>query len=375
MKANRSTKSMMTAMAVAVGLAFAGQALAQGQPKVNWRLQSAFPSGLTHLGPSAVRLVKDVEDMTDGNFVIKFHEPGALVPTLECFDAASKGSVDACWSPAGNYAGKYAALSFFTSVPFGPGFGEFMAWKKFGNGDKLRDEIYAKHDLVAFDALAIGPETSGWFRKEIKSLDHMKGLKMRFFGLGAKVMEKLGVSTQMLAAADIFPALERGVIDATEFSMPAMDIKLGFHQIAKFNYFPGWHQQTSVTEIMMNKKVFDALPKSYKKVLEVAAGHQLAYTYAETEATQFGVMAEMQTKHKVQVKRWKDSELAAYEKAWLEVLVEESAKDALFKRIADDYLDYRKRYAVWGEAQILKPTYLTAKPKPAAPAAPAAAKK
>jgi TRAP-type mannitol/chloroaromatic compound transport system substrate-binding protein len=186
----------------------------------------------------------------------------------------------------------------------------------------------------------------------------VKGLKMRFFGLGAKVMQKLGVSTQMLAASDIFPALERGVIDATEFSMPAMDIKLGFFQVAKFNYFPGWHQQTSITEIMMNKKAFDALPKSYKKIIEVAAGHQLQYTYAETEATQFGVMAEMRDKHKVQVKRWKDSELAAFEKAWLEVIAEESAKDPLFKRIADDYLAFRKNYAIWGEAQLLKPTYL-----------------
>src|SRR5688572_9698413 len=360
MKANRSAKWAAAAVAVSIGLAFS-EAQAQ-QPKVNWRLQSAFGSTLTHLGPSAVRFVKDVEDMTDGNFVIKFHEPGALVPTLECFDAASKGSVDACWSPAGNYAGKYAALSFFTSVPFGPGFGEFMALKKFGNGDKLRDEIYAKHDLVAFDALAIGPETSGWFRKEITSLNQMKGLKMRFFGLGAKVMQKLGVSTQMLAAGDIFPALERGVIDATEFSMPAMDIKLGFHQVAKFNYFPGWHQQTSITEIMMNKKVFDALPKSYKKIIEVAAGHQLGYSFAETEATQFGVMAEMQAKHKVQIKRWKDSELAAYEKAWFEVIAEESAKDPLFKRIADDYLAFRKNYAIWGDSQFLKPTYLPAKP-------------
>jgi TRAP-type mannitol/chloroaromatic compound transport system substrate-binding protein len=354
------------ALAVAGAFAF-GNVQAQ-QPKVNWRMQSAFGSQLTHLGTSAVRFVKDIEDMTDGNFVIKFGEPGALVPVLECFDAASKGSVDACWSPAGNYAGKYAALSFFTSVPFGPGFGEFMAWKKFGNGDKLRDEIYAKHDLVAFDALAIGPETSGWFRKEITSLNQMKGLKMRFFGLGAKVMQKLGVSTQMLAAGDIFPALERGVIDATEFSMPAMDIKLGFHQVAKFNYFPGWHQQTSITEIMMNKKAYDALPKSYKKIIEVAAGNQLQYTFAESEATQFGVMAEMQSKHKVQIKRWKDSELAAYEKAWMDVIAEESAKDPLFKRVADDYLEFRKKYALWGDAQFMKPTYLSGKPAAAAPA-------
>jgi len=362
-------KWAVAAITAAVGIAFAGQALSQGQPKVNWNLQSAFGSGLPQ-GVSGLRLVKDVSDMTDGNFVIKFSEPGALVPTLECFDAASKGSVDACWSPAGNYVGKYAALAFFTSVPFGPGFGEFMAWKKFGNGDKLRDEIYAKHGLVAIDALAHGPETSGWFRREVKSLEQLKGMKMRFFGLGAKVMQKLGVSTQMLAAADIFPALERGVIDATEFSMPTMDVKLGFHQVAKFNYFPGWHQQTSVSEIMMNKKVYDALPRSYKKVLEVAGGHQLAYTFAELEAKQFDVMAEMRDKHKVQVKRWTDAQLAVFEKAWLDVIAEDSATDPLFKRIADDYLAFRKNYALWGDAQVLKPTYLTGKPaaQPAAAA-------
>ena len=349
------------ALAVATGLAFA-QAQAQSMPRVNWKMQSAFGSNLPHLGPPGQRFQKDIEDMTDGRFVVKFHEPGALVPTLECFDAASKGSVDACWTTPGFHAGKYPALAFFTTVPFGPQFGEFFAWKIFGNGNKLEQEIYAKHGLMSFDAYAIGPETSGWFRREITSLDQLKGLKMRFFGLGAKVMQKLGVSTQMLAASDIFPALERGVIDATEFSMPAMDVKLGFHQVAKFNYFPGWHQSVSMTEFMMNKKVFDALPKSYKKIIEVAAGNQLSYTYAETEATQFGVMAEMRDKHKVQVKRWKDNELATFEKAWLDVVAEESAKDPLFKRIADDYLAFRKNYAIWGDAQFMKPTYLSGKP-------------
>ncbi|MGH8632334.1 MAG: TRAP transporter substrate-binding protein [Burkholderiales bacterium] len=361
MIANSKVRGMTVAVAVTVGLAFAQQAQAQ-QPKVNWRMQSAFGSTITHLGPAGQRFVKDVEEMTDGNFVIKFHEPGALVPTLECFDAASKGSVDVCWTPAGFHAGKYPALAFFTSVPFGPGYGEFFAWKIFGNGNKLRNEIYDKHGLIAFDSLAIGPETSGWFRKEIKSLEALKGLKMRFFGLGAKVMQKLGVSTQLLAPADIFPALERGVIDAAEFSMPAMDTPMGFHQVAKFNYFPGWHQMTSVTEILMNRKIFDALPKSYKRILEVAAGNQVHYTYAETEAMQFGFMAEMQGKHKVQVKRWKDSEIAAFEKAWVEVIQEESAKDPLFKKIADDYLAFRKNYALWGDAQVLKPTYLSTKP-------------
>ena len=175
---------------------------------------------------------------------------------------------------------------------------------------------------------------------------------MRFFGLGAQVMQKLGVSTQLLAAADIYPALERGVIDATEFSMPKMDMKLGFHQIAKFNYFPGWHQQVSCSELLMNKTACDALPRHYKAMIEVAAQAQVARHLCGDRGQQFDVMAEMRDKHKVQVKRWNDNDLAAFEKAWLEVIEEESAKDPLFKKVADHYLDFRKKYAIWGDAQV-----------------------
>jgi TRAP-type mannitol/chloroaromatic compound transport system substrate-binding protein len=330
---------------------------ANAQDRIRWKMSSAFPSSLTHLGPSGVRFSKDVERLSGGKFEVKFFEPGALVPALENFDAVSKGSVEASWTTPGYHTGKYPALAFFTTVPFGPGIGEFLAWKWFGGGNELRAEIYAKHDLIAFDCFCIGPETSGWFRREIKSLDEMKGLKMRFFGLGAKVMQKLGVSTQLLGAADIFPALERGVIDATEFSMPAMDIKLGFHQVAKFNYFPGWHQQVSCSEILMNKKSYDALSDQYKAIIQVSAQAQVIFTYAETEATQFGVMAEMRDKHQVQVRRWPDEALKAYEKAWLEVIAEDSAKDPLFKKIADHYLEYRKNYNIWGASQQMKATY------------------
>jgi len=330
---------------------------ANAQDKIRWKMQSAFGSSLTHLGPSGVRFTKDLERMSGGKLEVKFFEPGALIPPLECFDAVSKGSIESCWTTPGYHTGKYPALAFFTTVPFGPGIGEFLAWKWFGGGNELRAEIYAKHDLVAIDCFCIGPETSGWFRKEIKSVEDLKGLKMRFFGLGAQVMQKLGVSTQLLAAADIYQALERGVIDATEFSMPMMDIKLGFHQIAKYNYFPGWHQQVSCSEFLMNKKAFDALPDQFKAMIEVAGQAQVAVTFAETEAMQFDAMAEMRDKHKVHVKRWSDSDLAALEKAWLEVLTEESTKDPLFKKVADHYLDYRKKYAIWGESQVMKPTY------------------
>jgi TRAP-type mannitol/chloroaromatic compound transport system substrate-binding protein len=334
---------------------------ANAQERVRWKMQSAFGSQLPHLGPSGVRFSKDIERMSGGKFEVKFYEPGALIPPLECFDAVSKGSIESCWTTPGYHTGKYPALAFFTTVPFGPGFGEFLAWKWFGGGNELRAEIYAKHNLIAVDCFCIGPETSGWFRSEIKSIEELKGLKMRFFGLGAQVMQKLGVSTQLLAAADIYQALERGVIDATEFSMPTMDLKLAFHQIAKFNYFPGWHQLVSCSEFLMNKKEWDALPDHYKAMIEVAGKAQVAQTYAESEAMQFDVMAEMRDKYKVQIKRWSDEDLAAFEKAWLEVIKDESAKDATFKKVADHYLEFRKKYAIWGDAQVVKPTYLSSK--------------
>lgn len=332
---------------------------ADAQQRVRWKMQSAFGSNLPHLGPSALRFVDDVKAMSGGKFEIKFHEPGALVPPLECFDAVSKGSVESCWTTPGYHTGKYPAAAFFTTVPFGPNIGEFLAWKWFGNGNKLRKEIYDKHGLISFDCFCIGPETSGWFKREIKSVDELKGLKMRFFGLGAKVMQKLGVSTQLLAGADIYPALERGVIEATEFSMPMMDIQLGFHQIAKFNYFPGWHQQASCSEFLVNKAMFEALPKEYQRMIQVAATAQVAYTYAETEAMQFDKMAEMRDKHGVNIKRWSDEDLARFEQAWLDVIKEESATDPLFKKVADDYLTFRKNYNVWGAAQAMKPTYVS----------------
>src|SRR5918996_4267007 len=302
--ANKEAREMraQTKALASVGAAIVmamGAVSADAQERVRWKMQSAFGSQLIHLGTSGVRFTENIERVSDGNFEIKFFEPGALVPALECFDAASKGSVEACWTTPGYHTGKIPALAFFTSVPFGPDYGEFFAWKKFHGGDELKNELYAEHGLYSIDVFAIGPETSGWFRNEITSLDQLKGLKMRFFGLGAQVVQKLGVSTQLLAGADIYPALERGVIDATEFSMPTIDIELGFYQVAKNNYYPGWHQQTSVSELLINKNAWEALPDQYKAIIEIALGESVMHTYVESDHSQFAAMAEMRDKHKV----------------------------------------------------------------------------
>lgn len=277
---------------------------------------------------------------------------------MECFDAVSKGSIDAAWTSAGFHAGRIPALTFFGSVPFGPQLGEYLAWYRFGGGNEINQELYAKHNLTSFICYAIGPETSGWFRKEITSPEQLRGMKMRFFGLGAKVMQKMGVSTQLLAGGDIYPALEKGVIDATEFSMPNMDIAYGFYQIAKYNYFPGWHQQATFNELLLNKTKFDALSEQHKKIIEVVCGNNIQYTYAETEALNFKAMREMQDKHGVIIKRWPDSTLALFEEAWNAVVKEEMAKDPVFKRVAESYFSFREQYKIWKDAQSLKSTYL-----------------
>jgi TRAP-type mannitol/chloroaromatic compound transport system substrate-binding protein len=349
--------AVLATLAVFAAIAFHLGPPAEAQKKVTWKMASAFPSKQPHLGTSAIRFADNVKTISGGSLELKFFEPGALVPALECFDAVSKGSVESCWTTPGYHTGKYPALSFFTTVPFGPQLGEFLAWKWFGGGNDLRNEIYAKHNLFALDCFSIGAETSGWFRKEVKNVAELKGIKMRFFGLGAQVMQKLGVNTQLLAAADIYPALERGVIDATEFSMPTMDLALGFHQIAKNNYYPGWHQQVSVSELLMNKAEWDKLSDQHKRIIQVALNDTVIHTYVETEAKNPPVMQEMKAKHGVTNRRWSDDDLRQFEKAWLEVLEEQSAKDPLFKKVADSYLGWRKTYQIWGEAQELKATY------------------
>ena len=350
-----------TLVATGVALAAAGTLAtkADAQERVQWKMQSAFPGNLPHTGVAAKRVEAMVARLSDGNFEVKFYEPGALVPALECFDAAAKGSVEACYSPAAFHTGKYPALAFFSTVPFGPQYGEFFAWKIYGGGNELQKEIYDRHGLSKFDCGATGPETSGWFRQKVGSLADLRGMKMRFLGLGAQVMQKLGVSTQLLAPPDIYPALERGVIDATEFAMPDMDISLGFYQVAKYNYYPGWHQPASVGELLMNKAAYEALPEAYQAMLEAACGWNIHITYAESEAMNPPAMNEMMEKYGVENVRWSDEELAAFEQAWNEVLAEQSAADPTFKKVADSYLAFRKVYKTWGDAQALKATYLS----------------
>ena len=249
--------------------------------------------------------------------------------------------------------GKIPALAWFTAVPFGPGPAEMLAWLYIGGADDIYNRIYTEHGLKGFHCGVIAPEASGWFREPINSVDDLKGLKMRFFGLGAQVMNKLGASTQLLSAADIYPALERGVIEATEFSMPSIDRDLGFYQIAKNYYFPGWHQQSSVLELLLNKKAFDGLSDQHQAMIEITCGDSVRHIIALGEAKQPAALKFLKSKG-VTIRRWPPEFLTAVKKAWDEVVVEQRAKDPLFKEISDHYNAFRAEYAVWKDLGYLQ---------------------
>jgi TRAP-type mannitol/chloroaromatic compound transport system substrate-binding protein len=331
---------------LAAGLALSLGTAAEAQKRVKWKMQSAFGSKLSIVGEVAARYEGLMDRVSGGNFKIKFFEPGALVPALEAWSAVKAGSIESSWTTAGYHAGKFPALSWYTAVPFGPEMGEYMAWLTYGGGDEIYNRLYAEQGVRGLHCAAIAPETSGWFREPIDSLDQLKGMKIRFFGLGAKVMTKMGASTQLLAGADIYPALERGVIDATEFSMPSIDLDLGFYQIAKYNYFPGWHQQASIGELLINKDKYDGLSDQQRAWLDVGCSDSMMWSYVKSEAIQFKAMQELEKKGVI-FKRWPDEVLDTLKAKWDEVVAEESAKDPLFAEVHKSYKSFRDQYKVW----------------------------
>jgi TRAP-type mannitol/chloroaromatic compound transport system substrate-binding protein len=364
MKARSAVASAVLCSVISLLVAACGErtpsqaagAPAQAQPAqvVQLNMASVFPTSLTLLGEAAPKFAARVKRSSGGSIEIKVFEPGALVPGLETIQAVSKGSVATAWSSPGFFSGTDSAFAFFTTVPFGPGIPEFLAWIYHGGGLELQNEMFGQHGIHAIPCGITPPEASGWFRKEIKSVDDLKGLKMRFFGLGAKVMDKLGVSTQLLAPGDIFQALQLGTIDATEFANPSLDEKLGFYQVAKYYYFPGWHQQASLLDFFLNQKVWDALSDQHKAIIEQACAEQLLQIMTEGEATQWAAMKRMRDEHDVEIMRWSPAIMNAYQKAWNEVVEEESNANPNFKKVYDSYAAFRANYDIWREYGYLK---------------------
>jgi TRAP-type mannitol/chloroaromatic compound transport system substrate-binding protein len=351
---NTFSKSLVSAAVLSTALT-AATTTVQAADRVLLKTPIAFGSHLPALGTPIKWVSEQLPVMSDGSLKMKIYEPGKLVGAKEILDAVSSGKVNSGYATAGYWQGKMPAAALFSAVPFGPEAGEYMAWLYYGNGMALYQEMYDTNgfNVKVIPCAIISPETSGWFKKEINTPEDLKGLNMRFFGLGASVMEKLGVSTSQLPGGEIFGALEKGAIDATEFSQPAIDKLLGLHKIAKYNYFPGWHQQATVFELLVNKDAWGKMSTGQQAIVENTCKASMTNAIAEGESMQFEVMAKAKDQG-VNIRYWNDDMLKTFEEKWDEVVVEKTAADPFFKKVWDDLSTFRKGYDLW-EANAFLP--------------------
>lgn len=347
---------LTTAAGFIAGVAWTMMAAAPAKAEeaaVRLELASTFPSDLPLIGEGAVRVIEQIERASAGELIVELHEPGELVPAAETVEAVAEGRIAAAWAGAGWFAERDSAFNMFSTVPFGPGMGEYMAWMYHGGGLEHARELFHAYGVHNIPCTVIPPEASGWFQQEIRSLDDLRGLRMRFFGLGAKVMERLGVVTQQLPPGQIRGALERGAIDATEFSLPSMDILLGLHDAVRYYYFPGWHQQATFFDLYINEAVWDRLSERHQVILELACGDNVREMIALGEASQWQALQEMQSQG-VELRRWSPQILVALQDAWDEIVAEESAKNPNFRRVYKSYAEFRSNYELWNYLSYLQ---------------------
>ena len=257
----------------AAATAVASPAIAQSSPEVKWRLTSSFPKSLDTIYGGAEQLSKYVAEMTDNKFQIQVFAAGEVVPGLQALDATSNGTVEMCHTVSYYYVGKDPTFAIYASVPFGLNARMQNSWWYQGGGEQLGNDFFKKYGVVAHPCGNTGTQMGGWFRKEIKAVSDLQGLKMRIGGIAGQVLAKVGVVPQQLAGGDIYPSLEKGTIDAAEWVGPYDDEKLGFQKVAKYYYYPGFWEGGPTVHAFTNLEKFNALPKNYQAILANAAAH------------------------------------------------------------------------------------------------------
>src|SRR5881628_172809 len=255
----------------AAATAVAAPAIAQSSPEIKWRLTSSFPKSLDTIYGGAEYFAKQVAEMTDNKFQIQVFQAGELVPGLQALDATSKNTVEMCHTVSYYYVGKDTTFAIYASVPFGLNARQQNSWWYQGGGMELGNEFFKKSNVIGFPCGNTGTQMGGWFRKEIKTTADLSGLKMRIGGIAGQVLQKVGVVPQQLAGGDIYPALEKGTIDAAEWVGPYDDEKLGFVKVAKYYYYPGWWEGTGQGHNVINIDRWNALPKHYQAAVTAAS--------------------------------------------------------------------------------------------------------
>jgi TRAP-type mannitol/chloroaromatic compound transport system substrate-binding protein len=342
-----------------VGLAataVAAPALAQSMPELKWRLTSSFPKSLDTLWGASETLSKYVAEATDNKFQIQPFAAGEIVPGLQALDAVTNGTVEMCHTAAYYYVGKDPTFTLFCAVPFGLNTRQQNAWFYDGDATKLMNDFTKKFNAHCMLGGNTGCQMGGWFRKEIKDVADLNGLKMRIAGLAGQVMQKLGVVPQQIAGGDIYPALEKGTVDAAEWVGPYDDEKLGLNKVAPYYYYPGWWEGGTTQHFMINTQKWSELPKSYQAIVTTAAG------YVNVEETgKYDARNPLALKKLVaggaQLRPYSQAILEACYKAALEVYAETSAKNADFKKVYDNMVAFRNDEYLWW--QVAEYTYDT----------------
>jgi TRAP-type mannitol/chloroaromatic compound transport system substrate-binding protein len=348
---SKNRRSFLTAGAAGAATATLGfPMIARAQQTINWKMTSAYAKGAPFYmdGPgSATDLAKRIEAMSNGRLKIAVYGAGELIPALEGFDAVRAGTVEMNHANSYFWTGKTFAAQYFTAVPFGLNFQGINGWLYEGGGMDLYREVYDRFNLVPFPCGNTGVQMTGWFKKPVEKVDDFKGLKMRIPGLAGRVYAALGVDVKLLPGGEIFPALERGVIDAAEFVGPYQDRRLGLHKAAKFYYTTGWHEASTVTELIINKAAWDSLPADLKEIVKQAAAACQAISQAWCDATNAEALQELVTKEGVKTAPLPAEVLARLKEVTVQVLNDNAAKDPLVKKVHDSYMGFKKNWDSW----------------------------
>lgn len=348
-------KLTLTAAMIAIGLAMGGFAQAKD---LRWKMPVAFATKLPGLGSPAAWVADKLNTASDGSIKVKVYEPKELVPPFEILQSVSDGKVDAGYTWIGYDQGKVPAVPLFAAVPFGLKPPAFAGWYFYGGGHDMLQKVYANKGFNVHAQLCgiIGPETAGWYKEPITSLEDYKGMKIRFAGLGGKVLEKLGASVTMLPGGELFQALEKGTIDATEFSMPAIDQILGFNQVVKNNLFPGWHQPFTAQYMLINGDAWKAASAAQKALVETACTAGTLMGLAEGEYKNGPVLTKL-AEEGINVGQIPMPILKQLKDVTSQVLAEQAAADADFKMVLESQQAFQKDYVIWDENAYL-PTEL-----------------
>jgi TRAP-type mannitol/chloroaromatic compound transport system substrate-binding protein len=319
------------------------------QPKVQWRMSTGWTAALDVLQGAAQRLAMVLEEMSGGRFRIEVFPGGQIMQPFECFDAASQGKIEAFMASPQYWKDKEPALEWFATIPFGMNCEGMAAWYYQGDGLKLMEEAYGTFNLVPRPALWNAPQMAGWFRKKINTIGDFKGLKMRIPNLGGKVVTRAGGTTVLTPGGEIYAALERGVIDASEWVGPHDDMKLGLHKTARYYYYPGWHEPGTVNEFGFNKKAYEALPVDLRRMLDHAAAAVQVYGRTDFHVKNATALERLKTefKGKVEVLQLPAPVLRDLKKISAEVIREESEKTPMARKVHASFTKFQALVGPW----------------------------